>query len=152
MTAVNRRELVRMGGSSLAGWSLSRLMAAEAMAAPAAVDASFGRARNIIYLYLNGGPSQHETFDPKPDAPAEIRGPFKPIQTNIPGIQFCELLPRTAALADKLAVVRSMATVIATIADAAGNECRLASILRFHQLVLKVFLVVEPGPNHAISR
>ena len=110
MSAINRRELMRMGGISLAGLSLSRLMEAEAMAAPITGDASFGRAKNIIYLYLNGGPPQHETFDPKPDAPAEIRGPFNPIQTNIPGIQFCELLPRTAAIADKLAVVRSMAT------------------------------------------
>ena len=110
MTALNRRELMRMGGISLAGLSLSGLMEAEAMAAPISGDASFGRAKNIIYLYLNGGPPQHETFDPKPDAPAEVRGPFNPIQTNIPGIQFCELLPRTAAIADKLAVVRSMAT------------------------------------------
>jgi hypothetical protein len=110
MTGFNRRELMRMGGISLAGLSLSRLMEAEALAAPASSDGSFGRAKNIIFLYLNGGPPQHETFDPKPDAPAEVRGPFNPIQTNIPGIQFCELLPRTAAIADKLAVVRSMAT------------------------------------------
>ena len=60
-------------------------------------DPTFGRAKNIIYLWLQGGPPQHETFDPKPDAPLEIRGPFKPISTNVPGIQFCELLPRTAA-------------------------------------------------------
>ncbi len=110
MTGFNRRELMRMGGISLAGLSLSRLMEAEALAAPTSSDGSFGRAKNIIFLYLNGGPPQHETFDPKPDAPAEVRGPFNPIQTNIPGIQFCELLPRTAAIADKLAVVRSMAT------------------------------------------
>ncbi|MGZ7246488.1 DUF1501 domain-containing protein, partial [Streptococcus pyogenes] len=55
-------------------------------------------------------PPQHETFDPKPDATSEIRGEFKPIATNVPGIQFCELLPRTAGIADKLAVVRSMCT------------------------------------------
>ena len=72
--------------------------------------ATFGRAKNIIFLWLQGGPPQHETFDPKPDAPAEIRGPFRPIATNVPGIHFCELLPRTAALADKLAVVRSIST------------------------------------------
>ncbi len=110
MTALNRRELMRMGGISLAGLSLSSLMEAEATAVPQSSDGSFGRAKNIIFLYLNGGPPQHETFDPKPNAPAEVRGPFNPIQTNIPGIQFCELLPRTAAMADKLAVVRSMAT------------------------------------------
>ncbi|MAV38037.1 MAG: hypothetical protein CMJ59_21580, partial [Planctomycetaceae bacterium] len=53
---------------------------------------------------------QHETFDPKPDAAAEMRGPFQPIQTNVPGIQFCELLPRTARIADRLCTLRSLAT------------------------------------------
>ena len=68
--------------------------------------ATFGRAKNVIFLWLQGGPPQHETFDPKPNAPAEIRGPFRPIATNVPGIRFCELLPRTARHADKLAIVR----------------------------------------------
>lgn len=103
-----RRELLRVGGLGAVGLSLPNLLAANEIS-PAA-DATFGRAKNIIFLYLAGGPPQHETFDPKPDAPAEVRGPFRPISTNVPGIQFCELLPRTAAIADKLAVVRSMAT------------------------------------------
>ena len=64
----------------------------------------------MIYLYLSGGPPQHETFDPKPGAPKEVRGAFEPIHTNIPGIQFSELLPRTAGMADKLAVCRAMST------------------------------------------
>ena len=104
----DRRELMRVGGLTLGGLSLADLV----KAAPQTdgFGSSFGRAKNIIFLYLCGGPPQHETFDPKPDAPAEIRGPFKPIQTNIPGIQFCELLPRTAAMADKIAVIRSMST------------------------------------------
>jgi hypothetical protein len=72
--------------------------------------ATFGRARNVIFLWLQGGPPRHETFDPKPDASAEVRGPFRPIATNVPGINFCELLPRTARHADKLAVVRSIST------------------------------------------
>jgi len=71
---------------------------------------SFGKAKNVIFLWLQGGPPQHETFDPKPDAPAEIRGEFNPIATNVPGIQICELLPRTAAIVDKLAIVRSLCT------------------------------------------
>ena len=105
---IDRRELMRVGGLTLGGLSLADLV----KAAPQTdgFGSSFGRAKNIIFLYLCGGPPQHETFDPKPDAPAEIRGPFKPIQTNIPGIQFCELLPRTAAMADKIAVIRSMST------------------------------------------
>ena len=106
---ISRRELMRIGGLNLAGLALPALLQAQARGAAATVG-TFGRAKNIIYLWLQGGPPQHETFDPKPDAPLEIRGPFKPISTNVPGIQFCELLPRTAALADKLAVVRSMST------------------------------------------
>ncbi|REK13090.1 MAG: DUF1501 domain-containing protein [Planctomycetota bacterium] len=107
---ISRRELMRIGGLNLLGMALPSLLRADARAAPAAGDPTFGRAKNIIYLWLQGGPPQHETFDPKPLAPAEIRGPFQPIATNVPGIQFCELLPRTARVADKMAVVRSMAT------------------------------------------
>ncbi|MBM4095948.1 MAG: DUF1501 domain-containing protein [Planctomycetes bacterium] len=73
-------------------------------------DRSFGRAKSLLYLFLNGGPSQYETFDPKPDAPVEIRGSFKPIATSVTGVRFCELLPNTAAIAHKLCVVRSMST------------------------------------------
>ncbi|MEX0818743.1 MAG: DUF1501 domain-containing protein [Pirellulaceae bacterium] len=109
---LSRREVLRIGGLSAMGLSLPNLLLARDTA-PLGIpptDKTFGRAKNVIFLYLAGGPPQHETFDPKPDAPADIRGPFNPISTNIPGIQYCELLPRTAAMADKLAVVRSMAT------------------------------------------
>ena len=109
---LSRREWLRMGGLGTLGLSLPTLLQARDTA-PAGVlptDKSFGRAKNVIFLYLLGGPPQHETFDPKPLAPLEIRGPFKPIQTNVPGIDFCELLPRTARIADKLAVVRSIST------------------------------------------
>jgi hypothetical protein len=107
---ITRRELMRIGGLNLLGLSLPALLRAQACGATSGGDPTFGRAKNVIYLWLQGGPPQHETFDPKPNAPLEIRGPFKPIATNVPGIQFCELLPRTAAMADKLAVVRSMST------------------------------------------
>jgi hypothetical protein len=116
---VTRREWLRVGGLSVLGLSLADLPAPQATldAAPQGnqltrglAGTTFGRAKNVIFLWLQGGPPQHETFDPKPDAPAEIRGPFRPIQTNIPGIQFCELLPRTAQRADKLAIIRSLAT------------------------------------------
>jgi hypothetical protein len=117
-----RREWLRVGGLSALGLGLGDLLQAGSAANPARAalpdsslgrglaGATFGRAKNVIFLWLQGGPPQHETFDPKPDAPAEIRGPFRPIATNVPGIRFCELLPRTARLADKLAVVRSIAT------------------------------------------
>ncbi|MCH2600868.1 MAG: DUF1501 domain-containing protein, partial [Pirellulales bacterium] len=100
--------MMRIGGLTLGGLGLADLV--KAAPAPSKLGTSCGRAKNIIFLYLCGGPPQHETFDPKPDAPTEIRGPFNPIQTNIPGIQFSELLPRTAAMADKIAVIRSMST------------------------------------------
>ena len=107
---MNRRELVRIGGLCMGGLALPGLLESATAPIGGLHGPAFGRARNVIFLYLNGGPPQHETFDPKPDAPVEIRGPFQPIQTNVTGIQFCELLPRTARLADKLAVIRSMAT------------------------------------------
>ncbi|HMC67028.1 MAG TPA: DUF1501 domain-containing protein, partial [Gemmataceae bacterium] len=117
---ISRREWLRAGGLSVLGLSLPSLLASEARSATVRSKDSplskglqgttFGRAKNVIYLWLQGGPPQHETFDPKPDAPAEIRGQFKPIATNVPGIRFCELLPRTARIADKLAIVRSIHT------------------------------------------
>lgn len=105
--SLNRRELLRVGGLSALGFSLPDLLSART-AAPRA--ASFGAAKSVIFLWLQGGPPQHETFDPKPDAPAEIRGEFKPIATNVPGIHISELLPRTAGIMDRLAVVRSLCT------------------------------------------
>lgn len=108
---ISRRKVMQVGALTLGGLSLPQLLAAKEATQPRPVsDKAFGRAKNVIFLYLAGGPPQHETFDPKPEAPDGIRGPFKPISTNVPGIQFCELLPRTAAMADRLAVCRSMAT------------------------------------------
>lgn len=116
---VSRREWLRVGGSGVFGITLPQLLMPRpqllATPSPNTLGAglsgtTFGRAKNVIFLWLQGGPPQHETFDPKPDAPLEIRGPFQPIQTNIPGMQFCELLPRTAQRADKLAVIRSLST------------------------------------------
>ena len=115
----SRREWLRIGSLSAAGVSLTDLLRAGerplAHAGPEPALArdlapTFGKAKNVIYLWLQGGPPQHETFDPKPDAPAEIRGPFRPIATNVPGIRYCELLPRTARHAEKLAIVRSLST------------------------------------------
>ncbi len=105
---IDRRELMRVGGLSTLGLSLPALMSSTARGDSS--DPTFGRAKSVIYVWLQGGPPQHETFDPKPGAPVGIRGVFSPIQTNVPGVDFCELLPRTARIADKLAIVRSMAT------------------------------------------
>lgn len=109
-----RREWLRIGGLSILGLSLSRLGALPAKAAPISTQKSpsFGRAKSCIVLFLSGGPPQHETFDPKPDAPMEIRGTFRSIPTSVPGLHFCETLPHTARVADRLAVIRSMTTDI----------------------------------------
>ena len=72
--------------------------------------ATFGKAKNVIFLWLQGGPPQHETFDPKPDAPVDIRGPFRPIATNVPGIRFCELLPHCQLCRQARELVRSLHT------------------------------------------
>ena len=116
---VSRREWLRIGGLSALGVSLTNVLRARDVPSlrsgstprmASDLGSTFGKAKNVIYLWLQGGPPQHETFDPKPDAPADIRGEFKPIATNVPGIRFCELLPRTARYADKMAVIRSLAT------------------------------------------
>jgi hypothetical protein len=111
---MRRREWLRVGGLSALGLSLSRLCGGSAGAAQAATanSASFGRAKSCILLFLSGGPPQHDTFDPKPDAPLEIRGTFRSIATSVPGLNFCETLPHTAQIAHRLAVVRSMTTDI----------------------------------------
>jgi hypothetical protein len=114
-----RREWLRMGGLGLFGVTLSNLLSTSGRASEpgaAAVNggaaASFGRARSCILLFLAGGPPQHETFDPKPDAPSEIRDVFRSIRTSVPGTHFCETLPHTARVAHRIAVIRSMTTEI----------------------------------------
>src|SRR5262245_12687236 len=107
---VTRREMLRAGGLSLFGLPLAgllRLQEAQA-AAPAPSSASFGKAKACILLYLYGAPSQLETFDLKPDAPADVRGQFNPIATSVPGVHICEHLPRTARLMHQTALIRSL--------------------------------------------
>lgn len=107
MSHLHRRDLLRLGG--LAGLGLAGLGLADLLRVRADAPAgSFGLARSVILLYLHGGHAQQETFDPKPDGPSPERGEFGAIATRVPGVRFGELLPRCAAVADKLAVVRSM--------------------------------------------
>ena len=98
-----RREFLRVGGLGLAGLGLPALLQSRAhAAAPAA------RARSCIQLFMYGGPSQLDTFDPKPSAPEGIRRPFRSITTCVPGVRICEHLPRLAGMADRYAILRSM--------------------------------------------
>ena len=106
----SRREWLRVGGLGALGLSLPALLGGNARAAQKSTG--FGRAKSCVILFLGGGPPQHETFDPKPEAPLEIRGTFRPISTRVPGMQFCETLPYSAGVADHLAVIRSMTTDI----------------------------------------
>ena len=97
---ITRRDLLHLGGLSLFGLNLGAY--AQLKAARSAPDetASFGRAKSCILVYLFGAPPQHETFDPKPEAPAAIQGELKSIPTSIPGVAFCERLPQVAAPED----------------------------------------------------
>jgi hypothetical protein len=108
--SITRREALRVGGLSALGLSLPELLSARA-AGPAAGGApGFGRARSCIILWMTGGPSQHETWDPKPDAPAEVRGPFRTIPTRLPGVRVCEHMPRCAGFTDNLCLLRGFCT------------------------------------------
>ncbi|MEX0677856.1 MAG: DUF1501 domain-containing protein [Pirellulales bacterium] len=106
----SRRQVLQAGGLGLLGLSLPQFLAAGAKAAVSSSRraAGFGRAKRCIFLFMWGGPSQLDTFDLKPAAPAEIRGPFRPISTRTSGLQICEHFARLAHLTDKLAVVRSL--------------------------------------------
>jgi hypothetical protein len=110
---LTRREMMRVGGLGLFGLSLPELLRGQnhaiAKTAPTSTSGR-GKAKACIVLFLMGGPPQHSTWDPKPDAPAEIRGQFKPIATAVPGITISELMPNTARLTDKICVLRAMAS------------------------------------------
>lgn len=99
---LSRRDFLTVGGLALGGLTLPQLLAAEAHA---------GVRKNhkaVIMVFLPGGPSHHDMFDMKPDAPADIRGEFKPIKTNVSGIEICEHMPKIAAMMDKFALIRSI--------------------------------------------
>jgi hypothetical protein len=99
---VSRRSFLRIGGLALGGLSLPQVLRAEEQTG---VTSSH---KAIIMIFLAGGPPHQDMVDLKPDAPAEIRGEFKPIRTNVPGLDVCEYLPRLAATMDRWAVIRSL--------------------------------------------
>src|SRR5262245_49539693 len=100
---LSRRDFMKVGGLGVLGLTMTDLLAAEqARAAAAQSD------MNCIILFLVGAPSHLDTWDLKPDAPAEIRGPFKPIPTSVPGIEIGEHFPMMGQIADKYALIRSV--------------------------------------------
>jgi hypothetical protein len=100
---ITRRELLRVGGLAFAGLTLADVLR---LRAGAGTDA--GRGKSVIMIWLRGGPSHIDSYDMKPDAPAEIRGEFRPIRTNVPGVHICEHMPRQARIMDRLAVLRGV--------------------------------------------
>jgi uncharacterized protein (DUF1501 family) len=105
---VSRRGFIQAGLLGTAGLSLSGLLRAQARAAEA--GKSVDRNTSVIILWMRGGPAQHETWDPKPDAPEEYRGEFSPIRTNVPGVIINEYLPLSARMMDKWSIIRSLHT------------------------------------------
>lgn len=98
----HRRDFLKSGAVALGTAGLGVFPASAFASRPNAT------ADHCVWINLTGGPSQLDTFDPKPDAPSEIRGPFRPIQTRVPGLQLSELFPRLATVADKFSLIRSM--------------------------------------------
>ena len=101
-----RRNLLQLGVAGLAGGSFTNLL--QLRQASAASMPSNKKPASCILIWMDGGPTHFETFDPKPEAPVEIRGEFQPINTNVQGIQICEHLPQLASIAHKYAIVRSV--------------------------------------------
>src|SRR5437870_11064842 len=153
---INRRDaMVRLGQVGLGAVALPELLRAEkaqaAVAAPRRTKAEGGTAKSCILLFLWGGPPQQDMWDMKPEAPEGIRSLFKPIKTNVPGIEFCDQLPLLARQADRLAIIRSMTH---------GSDIHEASC--YHALTAQVdpTLVVPrnnrqryhfPGPGAIVS-
>jgi uncharacterized protein DUF1501 len=107
LAGLSRRELLQAGYSGLLGLGLPSLLAGRARAAEEPGPDTKCVAKSLVIVFLTGAASHHDTFDMKPDAPAEIRGEFHPIATSVPGYQICEHLPQLAARAHKYAVVRT---------------------------------------------
>ena len=110
---ITRRELIRIGGSTLLGLSLADLLGQEGNRCSAAEASTgggvgWGKAKSVILIFLQGGPSHLDLWDPKPNCPENVRSVFRMIQTKVPGMEVTELLPRFAQVTDKLTLIRSM--------------------------------------------
>ncbi len=147
---VSRRDALQLGALGLGGLTLPQLKNGRTLAQEAAArtpDASrtatsFGKAKSVILFWLNGGPAQHETWDPKPQAPLEVRGPFQPITTRTSGLMVGELMPRTALLTDKIAVLRAVTT-----GDNAHSSSGYAMLTGVPHVPLNAESVTAKAPN-----
>ena len=114
----SRRELLRVGGSSLVGLSLPALLQSERASAAEKGQRyggpGFGKAKRVILVYLQGGPSHLDLWDPKTDVPDNVRSVFKNIDTKLPGVQFTENLPKLAQVIDKTTLLRAVSWTVET--------------------------------------
>ena len=105
---MSRRQLLCAGGLGFLGLNLANLLEAETLAeAGGPGNAPRSPIKSCILMFYYGGPSHHDTWDMKPEAPLEVRGEFKSIATSVPGVRICEHLPRSAKIMDRVAVIRS---------------------------------------------
>jgi len=109
---ITRRDILRVGSSAILGVTLADLMRLQAKAAPSSsterVSPGFGKAKSVIIVYLQGGPSHLDLWDPKDGVPDKVKSNFKAIDTKLPGIKFTELLPKLAQVNDRFTMIRSM--------------------------------------------
>jgi hypothetical protein len=148
---LTRREILRVGALGLGGLTLPtflRLREAIASTPPRRL----ARARSVILLFLSGGPSHLDMWDLKPDAPAEIRGTFQPIATNVPGIRISEHLPRMARLADKYTIIRSMRHTTGNHPAAAYWMMVGSPMQRVAPQVVTMSREDRPHPGSALAR
>src|SRR5688572_22994087 len=110
---VSRRGFLRMGALGLGGIALPQVLKAEA-------HQTVKSSKAVIMIFLPGGPPHQDMWDLKMDAPAEIRGEFNPIKTNVPGIEICELFPKMAAMMDRFSIIRS---IVGATGDHASDQC-----------------------------
>src|SRR5687768_17093992 len=108
----SRREFLRVGGAGLFGLTLGDILRLQAANTPPPADArnktGWGNAKSVILIFLQGGPSHIDIWDPKPEAPSNVRGEFKSIKTNVPGIWLSEVMPLLAKQVDKATLTRSV--------------------------------------------
>ncbi|MGZ0165970.1 MAG: DUF1501 domain-containing protein [Planctomycetales bacterium] len=107
-SGIPRRTAIQVGGIGLLGLGMNHVAGLRAMAKPDASATRDASPKSVIYIFLSGGLAQHESFDPKPLAPDNIRGEFSPIGTQTPGVHVSEHLPMLAARSNKWALVRSL--------------------------------------------
>ena len=118
---ISRRSFLKIGGLAMGGISLPEILRAESAAGVR------NSKKAVIMVYLPGGPAHQDLVDLKPSAPAEVRGEFSPIKTNVPGIEICELLPRLAKVMDKMAIIRS---IVGATGDHFSVQCMSGRTLK----------------------